>query len=268
MSARRTLPLNAPGHLDVDVRHRIGTLQVDVKFSLSQPWTILFGPSGSGKTTVLRAIAGLIRPDSARIATTFVDPPGHESKRTLIDTGSGEVTECHKRNVPLAAQSPALFPHMTVRQQISYGMISMRNGSGSPGFEEPGTRTKDVLALFRITDLAEKYPAALSGGEAQRVSMARAAASASRLLLLDEPFSGLDMALRSEIMKDLPAWTEGRNLCVLSVTHDVAEAFELNAEVIKLAGGQVVEQGPVDVVLGEERARLLEQLNGAVRSRA
>ena len=120
--------------------------------------------------------------------------------------------------------------------------------------------------LFR--SLADKFPAALSGGEAQRVSMARATASASRLLLLDEPFSGLDMALRSEIMKDLPAWAERRNLCVLSVTHDVAEAFELNAEVIKLADGRLVEQGPVEIVLVEERARLLEQLNGAVRTRA
>jgi molybdate transport system ATP-binding protein len=260
--------VNSPPHFDVDVRHRIGTLQVDVKFSLSQPWTILFGPSGSGKTTVLRAIAGLIRPDSARIATTFVDPLGHESKRALIDTRAGQFVACHKRNVPLAAQSPALFPHMTVRQQISYGMCSMRSGNANPDLEEPGAKTEDVLALFRITDLADKFPAALSGGEAQRVSMARAAASASRLLLLDEPFSGLDMALRSEIMKDLPAWAERRNLCVLSVTHDVAEAFELNAEVIKLADGRLVEQGPVDIVLGEERARLLEQLNGAGRSRA
>jgi molybdate transport system ATP-binding protein len=98
--------------------------------------------------------------------------------------------------------------------------------------------------------------------------MARAAASASRLLLLDEPFSGLDMALASEIMQDLQPWAAKRNLCVLSVTHDVAEAFQLGAEVIKLAEGRVVEQGPVEVVLAEERAWLLQQLNGVAGSQA
>jgi molybdate transport system ATP-binding protein len=80
------------------------------------------------------------------------------------------------------------------------------------------------------------------------------------VLLLDEPFTGLDVGLRSELMQDLKAWAAKRNLCVLSVTHDVAEAFELGAEVIKLKEGRVVAQGPVGVVLAEERGRLLAQL--------
>lgn len=197
-----------------------------------------------------------------------LDSLGAERSGILVDTKAGRLIECHRRNVPLAAQAPSLFPHMSVRRQIEYGLRGVGSENGSSGAAEPHTKTEDVLALFRIAELADKYPGALSGGEAQRVSMARAAASASRLLLLDEPFSGLDMALRSEIMKDLPAWAEMRNLRVLSVTHDVAEAFELNAEVIKLAEGRVVDQGPVEIVLADERARLLEQLNGAARSPA
>jgi molybdate transport system ATP-binding protein len=82
------------------------------------------------------------------------------------------------------------------------------------------------------------------------------------VLLLDEPFTGLDVALRSELMRDLKEWAANRNICVLSVTHDVAEAFQLGAEVIKIADGKVVAQGPVEVVLAEERKRLLEQLGG------
>jgi molybdate transport system ATP-binding protein len=159
---------------------------------------------------------------------------------------------------------------MTVRRQIGYGMRLMATNPDDEdcGMEKQGEKIREILGLFRIPHLADKLPRALSGGEAQRVSMARAAASASRLLLLDEPFSGLDMALASEIMQDLQPWAAKRNLCVLSVTHDVAEAFQLGAEVIKLAEGRVVAQGPVEVVLAEERARLLAQLNGAARSPA
>jgi molybdate transport system ATP-binding protein len=270
LSARAILPIKAPPQVDVDLRHRIGTLNVDVRFSLTQPWTILFGPSGSGKTTILRAIAGLVHPTSAKIVTTVVDFQGQEQNRWLIDTQEWHFVECHKRHIPLAAQRASLFPHMTVRQQIGYGMRLMAKNPDDEDseLESCDEKTQEIFSLFRIVHLADKLPRALSGGEAQCVSMARAAASASRLLLLDEPFSGLDMALASEIMQDLQPWAAKRNLCVLSVTHDVAEAFQLGAEVIKLAEGRVMEQGPVEVVLAEERAGLLQQLNGVAGSQA
>jgi molybdate transport system ATP-binding protein len=240
------LPLTAQPRLEVDLRHRIGSLQVDVKFSLTQPWTIIFGPSGSGKTTILRAIAGLIRPDSGMIAISGDDDRPRNA--TYVDGSARLFVEGYKRHIPLAAQKANLFPHMTVREQIAYGMC-----------EE--AKTRDLLGLFHIEKLAEKLPRALSGGEAQRVNLARAVASASHTLLLDEPFTGLDPALRTEILNDLRAWAVDRHLCVLSVTHDVAEGFLLDAEVIKIAEGRVVQQGPVASVLAEERARLLEQLS-------
>ena len=263
MAARTFQPLLTAPRLEVDLRHRIGTLQVDVKFSLTQGWTVLFGPSGSGKTTILRAIAGLNRPDSARIAISAVDTQGRERSWTPVDTQAGHFVAPHQRHFPLAAQSASLFPHKTVRQQIVYGMCLMAReiDDEDSGFEEPEERTQRLLDLLRIADLADKLPGALSGGEAQRVNLARAAAAASTLLLLDEPFTGLDPALRSELIYDLRAWAADRNLCVLSVTHDVAEAFQLNAEVIQLAEGRVVQQGPVATVLAEERVRLLAQLN-------
>jgi molybdate transport system ATP-binding protein len=116
--------------------------------------------------------------------------------------------------------------------------------------------------------MRDRMPAELSGGEAQKAAVARAVASAAiglerNVLLLDEPFNGLDLRVRDELLIRLRDWLAVWKIPVLSVTHDVAEAFQLGAEVIKLAEGRVVAQGPVEVVLAEERARLLAQLNGA-----
>jgi molybdate transport system ATP-binding protein len=249
------LPHSGMPRLSIAILHAMGTLSLDVNFSIVQPWTILFGPSGSGKTTVLRTIAGLIYPDSAKITAVYADHNGCERSATMIDTEAHYFVPSHRRSTPLAAQRASLFPLQNVRQQIVYGMTL------TWGKEKLEERTEEIFTLFRIAHLADKLPAALSGGEAQRVHLARSAAAASGLLLLDEPFSGLEMTLRSEIMGDLQAWAASRSICVLSVTHDIAEAFQLDAEVIKLSAGRIVQQGPVATVLAEERARLLEQLS-------
>ncbi len=213
--------------LAVRMRHHIGALVIDVEFCLTKPWTVLFGPSGSGKTTILRAIAGLEQPDTGSIV-------------------SG------RRPIPLAPQSPSLFPHWNVTDNLTMRRSMVH------------TAIAEMLSLFRLESLRDQQPSELSGGEAQRVNMARAAAWAppDGLLLLDEPFSGMDIALRDEIMRDLQVCGGGEEGTSASslVTHDVAEAFQLGAEVIKIAEGKVVAQGPVEVVLAEERGRLLKQL--------
>jgi ABC-type sulfate/molybdate transport systems ATPase subunit len=105
-------------------------------------------------------------------------------------------------------------------------------------------------------------PAQLSGGEAQRVNLARAVAARPRLLLLDEPFTGLDLALRSGLIEHLLGWQQQTGVPILSVTHDVAEVFQLGAEVIQLRDGRVAAQGPVAEVLATDRERLLAELGG------
>lgn len=236
-------------HLSLSMQHRQGALAFDVAFDLTQPWTVLFGPSGSGKTTILRAIAGLMRPAAGRIvlhgATTT----------TLFDSATGISLPAHRRGVRLAAQVAALFPNMTVRQNIAYGVPA----SSAEIVEE-------ALQRFRLTSLAASMPWKLSGGERQRIAVARAATSAitintGSLLLLDEPFAGLHLRLRDELLDDLRSWLAANKTPVLSVTHDVGEAFQLAAEVIKFSDGTVIEQGPVETVLAEERTRLLEQLS-------
>jgi molybdate transport system ATP-binding protein len=247
------LPDLIPPHLTVQLRHNIGALHIDADFQLTQPWTILFGPSGSGKTTILRAIAGLMRPDFARIFS-----PGTDRRRafSLVDTQARVFLPPHRRAAHLALQQPSLFPHRTVRENLAYGM-----DSSADELERPRL-IANLLSAFRIAHLAEKYPASLSGGEARRATLARTvAATGCRLVMLDEPFTGLDLTLRDELIANLLAWQAEHRIPILSVTHDIAEAFQLNAEVIKLSEGRIVAQGPAATVLAEERTRLLQQLN-------
>ena len=235
------------------MRHRQGTLIFDTAFELTEPWTVLFGPSGSGKTTVLRAIAGFVRPDSGRIVS---------GKGVLFNDRTRVFVPAHERPVRTAGQTARLFPHMTVRQNVLYGA-----GWRSKPLEELEIAS-EVLALFRLKDLETRMPHDLSGGERQKVSVARAVVSAitfdgpeTALLLLDEPFAGLDLAMKDELLDELREWLDRWKIPVLSVTHDVGEAFHLAAEVIKLAEGKVLQTGPAATVLAEERMRLTKQLS-------
>jgi molybdate transport system ATP-binding protein len=245
--------------LSVRLRHRVGALAIDVDFELHDNWTVLFGPSGSGKTTVLKAVAGLLQPDEAHIACTVMTGSTHERTFVFVDTKAGIFLPPHKRVVRLAPQDAALFPHLSVRENMMYGMHEMVRDESERSARD--NKIDKLLTDFKIAHLVEKYPAELSGGESRRVSVARAAAATGcRLLMLDEPFSGLDVKLRDQLIMNLRERQELQRMPVLSVTHDVAEAFQLGAEVIKIADGKVVEQGPVEIVLAEERKRLLAQL--------
>ena len=234
--------------------HRVGSLRVAVDFEVRAPWTVLFGPSGSGKSTILRAIAGFVQPEHGRI---LYGPP----QRPLLDTDRRVTLAPHQRPVRCAPQAARLIPHRRVLGNVRYGR--------RPGLPDPEERefTESVMDLFRLGPLAERWPQGLSGGEQQRVSVARAVVSAvtyagpeRALLLLDEPFTGLDSALRDELAVGLRALLERWRTPVLSVSHDVAEAYLLGAEVIRLREGQIVQQGPAAEVLANERQRILGQL--------
>ena len=183
-----------------------------------------------------------------------------EREYTLLDTDKGIFVPAHKRVIRFAAQKPNLFPNLTVRQNLIYGFRRF-GAHGNSSYWTDSVRGS--LEQFDLVHLAAKSPSELSGGEAQRLNLARAdAALGSRLLLLDEPFTGIDATRQTAMLSYLIEKATGEEVCtpVLSVTHDVAEAFQLGAEVIKIAEGKVVEQGPVEVVLAEERERLLAQL--------
>jgi len=246
----------------VQLRHRLGALELDIAFTLTQPWTVLFGPSGSGKTTVLRAIAGFVRPEAGRIVSCF-----YGRELVMTNTARGIFVRPHERSVRVAGQGAALFPHLTVRENIAFGARAQTDGTTATGIVDEAT------TRFQLSGLAEKLPSMLSGGERQRVAIARAATAAVSLsqgsiLLLDEPFTGQDVRLRDELIEELRDWMALMRRPVLSVTHDVGEAFQLGTDVIKIAEGRLVQQGPVAEVLAGERKRLLEQLNASKESRA
>lgn len=228
--------------LRADFGIRAGALEMDVAFRLSAPWTCLFGASGSGKTTILRVISGLARPQRGRIAL---------GEWIWCDVESGIWVPPHRRAVRCAMQQAWLFPG-TVRYNVGYaGTVREHKG-----------QVDEVLERFDLKRLAEIDVRRLSGGERQRVSVARAVTAAVfgevpvGLLLLDEPLAGMDMALRDQFALELRSWLRERAVTVLSVTHDVGEAFLLGAEIIRIVDGRVVSQGPVEEVLAEERLRL------------
>jgi molybdate transport system ATP-binding protein len=246
------------------MKHRLGALEIDAAFELTQPWTILFAPSGAGKTTILRAIAGLFKPRHARIVSRLKTFPSNAppiaSECVLIDTAASIFIPPHRRAVRMVSQNAALFPHLSVLQNIRYKFLPAdRDREESQQFDD---YLQSLLALCRVEHLTAKMPAQLSGGERQRVALARSlAVPACNLLLLDEPFTGLDAALRDELIADLRLWLTRRNVPVFSVTHDISEAFQLNAEILELHNGRITAQGPAPVVLAEERTRLMNQLN-------
>jgi molybdate transport system ATP-binding protein len=240
--------------LGVNLKHRVGGVSLDVAFRLTEPWTVLFGPSGSGKTTVLRAIAGFVKPDEGRIIHGPMD-------RVLTDTHNRIFVPAHLRPIRVAAQAATLFQNMTVEENVAYGM----QWRSHPADEQQVLQ--EVLEKMRLTTLAKRRTGKLSGGERQRTSVARAIAATiaydgadKPLLLLDEPFAGLDAILRDELVTMLREWLRKWKISVLSVSHDPAECYLLNASVIRIAEGQVVDQGPVEQVLAEERRRLLARL--------
>jgi molybdate transport system ATP-binding protein len=238
----------------VKLKHRLGAVALDVDFRLTEAWTVLFGPSGSGKTTVLRAIAGFVKPDEGRIIHGPMD-------RVLTDTQNRIFVPTHLRPIRMAAQAARLFQNMSVEENVAYGM----NWGSHPVDERQVLQ--EVLEKMRLTTLAKRRTEGLSGGERQRASVARAIAATiaydrtdKPLLLLDEPFAGLDAILRDELVITLREWLRKWKISVLSVSHDPAECYLLDASVIRIAEGQVVDQGPVERVLAEERRRLLERL--------
>jgi molybdate transport system ATP-binding protein len=216
------------------IRKRLSSaFGVDVDLAIPAGITILFGASGSGKTTVLRSIAGLVRPDSGRI--TIDDA-------ILFDSARGVDVRVPERSVGYVAQQPALFPHLTIEQNVEYGL-------STAGSDERTRRVSAILDSFRIAPLRRRRPREISGGEQQRVALARALVIHPRALLLDEPLSALDYATQTHIMDDLRAWIRQRSIPVLYVTHAHREVFALGERVIALDGGRVQAQGtPHDVL--------------------
>lgn len=215
------------------LRHAGTSFELDVRFASDAPRLALFGPSGAGKTLTLKTIAGIVRPDAARICV---------AGRVLHDTARGLRLSPQQRRLGYLFQDYALFPHLTVRQNIAFGR---RAGWRNPGRASTDEAVERWIAAFRLENVAGHHPHQLSGGQRQRTALARALVNEPSALLLDEPFAALDMGLRKRLRSELVELQAQLGLPLLLITHDLDDVRALDAEVVHLQRGRVVEDSPM-----------------------
>jgi ABC-type sulfate/molybdate transport systems ATPase subunit len=233
--------------LAFDARRGSFHLQLECRFA--SEWTVIFGPSGAGKSTLLRLLAGLELSEPARPHRARVVLDG----RSLTDSTHGLWLKPGRRQTSLVAQQSALFPNMNVAANVAYGLAALDRGVRT-------ARVEEMLDLADARSLIDRRPSDLSGGEAQRVTLARALAPKPRLLLLDEPFSALDGAASDALLVRLKDWAAEHRVQTVMATHDATDALATAAEVALLHDGRLAALGPAAQVLASERERLQKRL--------
>ena len=187
----------------------------------------ILGPSGCGKSTLLRMVAGFEEPDGGKIIF------GGETVFNKLPP--------EKRNIGMVFQDLALFPHLNVFENIAFGLRS--NKVKEPSKEKIKMKVREMLTLVGLPDYELKMPGTLSGGEQQRVALARALATSPKVLLLDEPFSGLDTKLRIHLRKEIKKILKKNKTSVILVTHDQEEAFSFADRILVMNQGQLIQAG-------------------------
>ena len=207
----------------IAVTHRQGDFALEVAFEANAHVVALVGPSGSGKTTVLNVIAGLVRAKHARVVV---------QGRVLTDTQQRIFVPPHKRRIGYVFQEGRLFPHLTVRRNLTYGRWF------TPAHEH-WAKLDEVVALLGIGHLLERRPGTLSGGEKQRVAIGRALLASPRLLLMDEPLASLDEARKSETLPYIERLRDELSIPIVYVSHSLAEVERLTDQIVRLDAGRV-----------------------------
>lgn len=194
---------------------------------------VILGPSGCGKTTVLRLVAGFISPESGSIMI------GGE----LVAADGRIIKEPEDRNLGMVFQDLALWPHLTVKGNLEFGL----KAKGLPK-RERGERISEILRLMQMEEFIHTKPAELSGGQQQRVALARALVLHPKILLMDEPLSGLNPELNIRLRKEILKLQKSIGFTLLYVTHDREEAFDIGSHVVVMKNGKIVQTGPVEEV--------------------
>ena len=235
--------------LRASLKHRVGEFRLDAELEAEPGRTlVLVGESGAGKTSVLRLLAGLAHPDAGRIEVAGA---------VWCDTAKGRWIPAHERPVGYVAQDYALFPHLSVAENVGFGLHAV----GRPA-REARRRTAALLERFGIAALADRRPTQLSGGQQQRVALARALALEPSLLLLDEPLSALDVQTRTGVRAELKRLLSGLSCITLFVTHAPMEALHFGDRIAVLEDGRIVQVGDRMTLLKEPRSRYIATLLG------
>lgn len=217
----------------------------DFNFTLEEGEIIcLLGYSGCGKTTILRAIAGFEQPERGTIVLA-----------NNILSNQKIFLPAHLRQVGMVFQDYALFPHLTIFENIAFGLNQFNQ-------TERNHRVNELLALTNLTELRNQYPHQLSGGQQQRVALARALAPKPRLILMDEPFSNLDTELRNRLAKDVRNLLKSQNMTAIIVTHDANEAFAIADKIGIMNAGQLQQLDTPQNLYTQPNSPLVAQFTG------
>jgi molybdate transport system ATP-binding protein len=230
--------------LSVKLKKKVNGFSLDVAWEIGDELAVLFGCSGSGKSMSLQLVSGLSEPDAG-----FVRVNG----KTYFDSSDGIYAPPQERSIGYVFQDLALFPHMTVMKNILFG------AAGVPGREKL-SRAREMIGAFRLTGLEDRYPSEISGGQKQRVAFARALIRHPKALLLDEPFSALDNALRREMRRFLHEVRGRFRIPVILVTHDFDEAASLTERIIVYERGRVAQVGRAEQIKSSPVNRYVARL--------
>lgn len=232
--------------LYVDIQKKLPGFQLEVCFEGGTDTIGLLGASGSGKSMTLRCIAGLETPDSGRIVL---------NGRVLYDSVSNINLPSRKRKIGFLFQNYALFPHMTVEENIRFGLGDLKT-------EEQARKVNEMISMVHLEGLEKRRPSQLSGGQQQRVALARALAIEPEALMLDEPFSALDEHLRNSLLKQLSETLSNYRGVTLFVTHNMEEAYRICKELVLLSSGKLEAKGAKEVIFMRPPTIEAAQLTG------
>jgi molybdate transport system ATP-binding protein len=232
--------------LEIALVKRLAGFTLDVAWTAGDGVVVLFGPSGAGKSLTLQCLAGLVRPDAGRVVV---------DGRTFDDTAAGVHLPPQARRLGYLFQGYALFPHLTVAENVGFGL------RGRPRAERERA-TARVLARLGLTEVARRHPRQLSGGQQQRVALGRALAPDPEVLLLDEPLSALDAPLRRQLREELGRLIREWGKTVVLVTHDLGEAYQLGDRLVVYEAGRVVQAAPKEDLLQRPASETVARLIG------
>lgn len=227
--------------LDVRLTKHLPGFDLDVSWSIGNELAVLFGYSGSGKSLSLKMIAGLMRPDSGRIML---------NDDVVFDSTTQGWVPPQKRELGFVFQNLALFPHLSVRQNIIYGLKGLTKS-------EQDERAEEFINRFHLQGLSKRLPREISGGQQQRVALARALARRPKALLLDEPFSALDLPLKMELWDLIAEIRKNLRVPIVVVTHDPVDARTQADRLIVYRAGRVLRSDvPVRVLRNPDAPEL------------
>ncbi|KJR43162.1 molybdenum ABC transporter ATP-binding protein [Candidatus Magnetoovum chiemensis] len=234
--------------LEVRLKKQFDGFKLDAQWQIEKELAVIFGLSGSGKSLTLQMIAGLIAADDGLVRI---------NGETVFDTATKLNMPPYRRHIGYVFQHLALFPHIKVHENISYGLKGLRKN-------EKRNRVNDMIKLFHLQGVENKYPSDISGGQKQRTALARALIQKPQALLLDEPFSSLDNPLRVEMREMLKELKTEFSIPIIMVTHDIADAAETADRIIVYSKGKVEQIGEFADILENPSSIEVKRLIGCL----